>query len=195
MGASFKAFIFAFNAFRNNVFFNWGDNSGYGAEGTRFNLVNNYYKPGPASEDIRFFELWSKTGLPASQAFVSGNVMVGHDDLGADNRLGLKVKNQKKLKASDITARVNQTLNSRPFPIEPSQTLSAEEAYERLVISGDVGANKNASGQFRDSVDTRLLNEVRTGKPTSGTGLIDTELTVLAPGGWEAYQREFVTSH
>jgi hypothetical protein len=180
---------------RNNVFFNWGDNSGYGAEGTRFNLVNNYYKPGPASEDIRFFELWSKTGLPASQAFVSGNVMVGHDDLGADNRLGLKVKNQKKLKASDITARVNQTLNSRPFPIEPSQTLSAEEAYERLVISGDVGANKNASGQFRDSVDTRLLNEVRTGKPTSGTGLIDTELTVLAPGGWEAYQREFVTSH
>ena len=64
----------------------------------------------------------------------------------------------------------------------------------RLIIDGDVGANKNARGRFSDSVDTRLLSEIRNGKPTFGNGLIDSELSVLAPGGWAAYQQEF-TAH
>ena len=180
---------------RNNVFFNWGDNSGYGAEGTRFNLVNNYYKPGPASDDIRFFELWSKPGLPPTRAFISGNVMAGYEAMSADNKQGLTVKNQKKSSRSEVAAVFQSTLADHPFDIAPSDTLTAGDAYQRLIIDGDVGANKNAGGRFSDSVDTRLLSEIRTGQPGFGTGLIDSELTVLAPGGWAAYQQEFTAQN
>ena len=176
---------------RNNVFFNWGDNSGYGAEGARFNLVNNYYKPGPASEDLYFFEFWEDNQLPTTQAFVSGNVMAGHPGLGASSRNGIVLKNQKKMTAPQIESQFAERLTLTPFATEPSQTLSAEAAYQRLIVEGDVGANRNASGPFRDSVDTRLLAEIASGKPTFGTGLIDTELTVLAPGGWQSYASEF----
>ena len=40
---------------RNNVIYNWGDNSTYGGEGGHFNLVNNYYKKGPSSKDRKYF--------------------------------------------------------------------------------------------------------------------------------------------
>ncbi|MFB0515694.1 MAG: polysaccharide lyase family 1 protein, partial [Candidatus Neomarinimicrobiota bacterium] len=44
---------------RNNVIYNWGGNSAYGGKGGWYNLVNNYYKYGPASgPKNRIVEPW-----------------------------------------------------------------------------------------------------------------------------------------
>ncbi len=39
--------------FRNNVIFNWGANSIYGGENGKYNLINNYFKSGPAPQNIK----------------------------------------------------------------------------------------------------------------------------------------------
>ena len=176
---------------RNNVFYNWGDNSGYGAEGGKFNLINNFYKPGPASEAKHFFQFWAKPELPGTQAFIAGNEIDGRPDATENNRLGLSVKNQKKLSAEAVEAVYASTLVNIPFEQPDSTTLSPKEAYDLLIIKGDVGANRNAGGEFQDSVDTRLLSEIRRGEPTFGNGLINTEITVLSAGGWADYAKEF----
>ena len=38
---------------RCNVFYNWAGNGCYGGEGMHINIVNNYYKPGPATQKDR----------------------------------------------------------------------------------------------------------------------------------------------
>ncbi|MDC8829689.1 pectate lyase family protein [Alteromonas gilva] len=176
---------------RNNVIFNWGDNSGYGAEGSQFNLVNNYYIPGPASQDRYFFQFWSKPDVPEARAYVAGNVMITEPDFEQNNRRGLVVKNQKKLDDNAVNALLKSTLTEHPFATFESGTLSAYGAYQMLIERADVGANRNAKGAFQDSVDTRIINEISTRKPTHNNGLINSELTVLGPEGWANYAKEF----
>ncbi len=176
---------------RNNVFFNWGDNSGYGAEGGKFNLINNFYKPGPASEAKHFFQFWAKPELPGTKAYIAGNVMDGRPEVEGDNRLGLSVKNQKKMSAQAVDAVYSSTLVDQPFDLPDAATLSAQEAYELLIGEADVGASLNGHGEYQDSVDLRLIREVRQGQPTFGNGLINTEQTVLGEGDWAAYNLEF----
>ncbi|TPV57264.1 pectate lyase C [Aestuariibacter sp. GS-14] len=176
---------------RNNVFFNWGDNSGYGAEGGKFNLINNYYKPGPASEAEHFFQFWSSTDLPGTQAYVAGNVIHGKPEVESNNRLGLSVKNQNKMSQQEVEDVYSSALVNSPFEQPEGATLSANDAFDLLIVKADVGANQNAHGAFQDSVDMRLLNEVKRGEATFGNGLINTEHTVLGAGGWAAYALEF----
>ena len=97
--------------------------------------------------------------LPAS-IYVNGNFMVGRPEVCADNWKGVDAG--RSLEAS------------APFPAPQVQTQSAAEAFE-LVLR-----NAGATRPRRDSVDARVISNVR-----NGTGkIIDDEREV---GGWPAY--------
>lgn len=82
---------------RNNVIYNWGDNSAYGAEPAanyqpQYNLIGNVYKPGPATEDSKRDRIISPDpndfGM-FSQFFISGNYVFGAPEVSLDNWLGV----------------------------------------------------------------------------------------------------------
>ena len=60
----------------------------------------------------------------------------------------------------------------------PVATTSAAESYEAVL------ANAGATRPRRDPVDERIINEVRSGQPTFGNGIIKVPADV---GGWPAY--------
>ena len=97
---------------RNNVIYNWAGHGCYGLEGMNINIVNNYYKYGPAtkkaSAGVRY--RIAKIGLTRTEScissingtdtiwnawypkhhvwgkyFVDGNVVEGYDDVTKDN--------------------------------------------------------------------------------------------------------------
>lgn len=151
--------------FRNNVIYNWGSNSAYGGEMGKQNMVNNYYKSGPAtssSKKNRIIDISSAD----SEWFIDGNFVYGYPLISSDNWNG-GVQGESK------TA-IRATL---PFPHGDINTTSAEQAYEDVLLS--VGASKN-----RDALDSRIIGELESGKATYGgvygaaTGIIDSQSDV-----------------
>lgn len=71
----------------NNVIYNWTGEGAYAGEGGKYNLLNNYYKPGPASAaqgtHARFFTAYVDAGKDNQAAgiygrfYLSGNIMDG----------------------------------------------------------------------------------------------------------------------
>ncbi|MFA5328229.1 MAG: T9SS type A sorting domain-containing protein [Prolixibacteraceae bacterium] len=173
---------------RNNVFYNWGGNSGYAGEGGSYNFVNNYYKAGPAassSSRTRIFEPYPDNGGNEQAAgtygkfYVAGNVMTSSTTVTANNWLGITpnssfttlvpgfTKDDLKLDTELVTDNVT--------------THTAEMAYQKVLDY--VGASL-----VRDTVDKRIIHDARTGIPTitdggngSTNGIIDTQSAV---GGW-----------
>ena len=180
---------------RNNVIYNWAKNSAYGNEYGRFNLVNNLFKPGPATGPQRFFQINEPDGEVASlgQGHVSGNQMVGNTAMSANNMLGLEFKNHKHYDSTHLAQLIDQLFSVDAFTApelnlgEPE--FSARQSYQQLIISREVGANRNRQGHFADSVDKRILSEVAQGSATAGKGIIDSELQVI--NNWADYAAEF----
>jgi len=172
--------------FRNNVIYNWGDNSVYGGEEGYYNMVNNYYKPGPATKNKcanRILQLtqsffdprYNTDTLGAGKFYIKGNVVEGFPEVKKNNWLyGVQ--------GEDVTetAKAESKLR-KPVDHTKLKTQGATDAYH------DVLKYAGAS-LHRDAVDKRITEEARTGIELYGEtfhggrkGIIDSPEEV---GGW-----------
>jgi hypothetical protein len=145
-----------FADFRNNVIYNWGDNNVYAGEGGRYNIVNNYYKYGPATKASVKYRILNPfkapPKMPYGQFFVSGNFVDGSPAVTRHNWRGVVM--DKGTAADTVLAKAAAPFAAATISLQP-----APEAYG-LVLQ-QVGASLN-----RDAVDARIIREVqsRTGR-------------------------------
>jgi pectate lyase len=148
---------------RNNVHFNWGSRT-FDGKPSSINIVNNYFKPGPMSRLKVFARIDAPGAYPQvgiGKWYFSGNLYEGDEAISKDNKSG--------------TTGAQELIVADPNEFAPVKTVSAQEVFP-MVLAG-VGATLPK----RDSVDTRVIDEARTGKTTFGDG------TVMDPkdvGGW-----------
>jgi len=174
--------------FRNNVIYNWGANNAYAAEGGSYNLVNNYYKPGPASKTNKYFinpyADDGKNHQPAGifgKFYLKGNVMEGNRAITKNNESGVKMGSNFAELAPEVT--LNDLISNKEFSIPKPKTQSAKKAYQSVLKYAGCSL-------VRDVLDIRYVNETKTGTFTyngskgSTNGLIDNQNDV---GGWPEY--------
>jgi len=167
--------------YRNNVIYNWRGNSAYGGENGNYNIINNYYKPGPAtpvSKNKRIMEVSKESdlsyGVGYGKFFISGNYVQGNATVTTDNWNG----------GVDYASGVTQVMAKLNTAIsaEHDTEHTAEQAYD--VVLKYAGACLS-----RDAVDTRVVDEVKNGTTTySGSktgypGILDSQTDA---GGWPA---------
>ncbi|AXP81339.1 Arabinoxylan arabinofuranohydrolase precursor [Mariniflexile rhizosphaerae] len=170
--------------YRNNVVYNWGSNSTYGGEGGSFNLVNNYYKPGPATKSGVSTRIFSPNPQAAGAAlpegtwgmfYINGNYMNGSATVTNDNWSGVfpnpSTKDKEELKSTSV------------YTFGDITTHSATDAFTQVLAHA--GASLS-----RDAIDTRIVTETQNGTYThtgsngSTNGIIDSQGDV---GGWPTY--------
>ncbi len=161
--------------FRNNVIYNWRLRTMDGGDETSLiNVINNYYKPGPATNDNMravFARIeqrsmyspgsaWAEGGwYPKAQNrpgkwYVAGNIMEDNEELNNNNWAGMR--------GSERLARVNTPFEG--WPVAPHET--AEAAYQSVL------KHVGATLPKRDAVDKRVTEMVFSGKPMTETGII-----------------------
>lgn len=181
---------------RCNAIYNWKDNVTYGGEDGHFNIVNNYYKRGPASTDRKYFVdaygYYDKDGVRYADEYpvlyISGNVNTSHADLTAANDAssvywhnGASYGNYNTVQTAPLS--IVGPSGQKTF----TTTHTAADAFAR--ICGYAGASLS-----RDAVDNRACTDAQSGKATctdggngSKGGIIDTQSAV---GGWPEYSAD-----
>ncbi len=156
---------------RSCVFYNWGHRSCDGKP-LSINLVNNYYKPGPATQPnvkrrIAKIESADRMGYGCLW-HIDGNYVEGFPEITKDNWSGGV--------DFDEGTSVARNRQAKFFDVAPVTTQSAQKAYP-LVLR-----NAGCIAPYRDTQDSRIVKEVEEGKFTYGTnGIIDKPEDV---GGW-----------
>ena len=168
---------------RNNVFYNWAGNGCYGGEDQHVNIVNNYYKPGPATpKDTPVGHRILKPEAGRSKldhkvyghVYADGNIMEGYPAITEDNWAGgIQIETQPNTDGYTENMRSN-----RPFEMPYIRITSAHDAYDFVL------KNAGANIPCRDIVDERIVEEVRTGVPYYDKKMAkdaNGDLTGLAP--------------
>ena len=179
---------FDFN-FVNNVIFNWQHRTLDGGDyRSRKNTINNYYKPGPAPREGVIQRRIGRIQPGPDRAdnmlgrpqhwYVHGNVVHGFPEVTANNWNGGVHYDDWGYIPED---RLPFIKSEDPFPMSPIPIHTADRALELVLQHG------GASLPRRDSVDTRIMEEVRTGEVTykKGDGIIS---DISQVGGFPEYK-------
>jgi len=163
---------------RNNIIYNWGDKAGYGAEnGAEVNIINNYYKSGPATPDdktsnknkrARIFEYsvgqkyqkdWS------GKVYANGNFIYTDDSDSNGAKQAAAAVNANNYqpetgvypdpKFPDMIKEDLKEPNLTYYNDYPIVTTDAQTAY------GYVLENAGATLPKRDKVDERIIKNVK----------------------------------
>lgn len=152
--------------FVNNVLFNYRHRTIDGGDHRSFfNIINNYFKPGPGTPDgpvaYRLLKPESERSKTVfdhfGKAYVIGNFVEGFPQVSEDNWLG-GVQPDSKAELSSVLPNIRA---DQPFSHAPLDIQDAQSAYARVL------AKAGATLPVRDSVDQRVIDMVRTGKVTS----------------------------
>ncbi len=143
--------------FSNNVIYNWGGNNVYAGEGGHYNIINNYYKPGPSTSKKsldHFATPYRRKDIPFGQWHVQGNVMEGDEALSDNNWAGVH------LNEPLPDDKFDNVVMPTAFPFEPISLQNAKQAYD------DVLNRSGCTLPSRDTLDLRIIDDVRnrTGK-------------------------------
>lgn len=157
--------------FANNVMFNWVHRSIDGGDYTAmYNIINNYFKPGPLTplgQPISYRILKPESGrskLPYvvfGRAYVEGNIIEGNNKVTKNNWDGgvqVEGKDGELMSYEKSQTYFAAMRMKKPMPMPPITILPTQQAYE-FVLN-----NAGASLPKRDAVDSRIVEQVRTGK-------------------------------
>ncbi len=158
--------------FYNNVVYNWVHRSIDGGDyQATYNIVNNYFKPGPATplnEPISYRLLKPESGrsklsyVVFGRAHVEGNMVEGNPKVSADNWDGgvqLENKAGNLMPYAEAQSYFAKMRVSESFPHANFPVMSAKESYAFVL------KNAGATLPKRDPVDQRIVQEVKNGKP------------------------------
>lgn len=137
--------------FRNNVIYNWGHNNVYAGEGGTYNIVNNYYRPGPDTKTTvktRIANPWNKPpSIPFGKYYIDGNYMEDANDITDNNWKGI-------VPEKGMPGDIQVMKMDKPLSVVKVTTQSAKEAYSMVM--------KYAGASYkRDTLDERIINDVR----------------------------------
>ena len=188
--------------FVNNVLFNWRHRTVDGGDkDSAYNIINNYYKPGPAVNPgpiaYRVFEPSATQKKPElisyfGKAYVAGNVVAGNAVVTKDNwNGGVQFANGGSKDDPDTSATaatkalIEKVRVDKAFPMATVTTTSAKDAYKTIL------ENVGATLPHRDPVDLRIVKAVKTGKvwsqgekitPTPMKGLVKNDVGIAGDG-------------
>jgi hypothetical protein len=150
--------------FVNNVVYNWVHRSCDGGDyRAMFNMINNYYKPGPLTpvdRPIGYRIVKPEAGLSRNavkqygRVYAAGNIVEGNEKVTKDNWAG-GVQIEDLNGCGEYEAAIRSKV---PFDMPYVKMLSAQGAYDFVLD------NAGATVPCRDIVDQRIIDEVRTGK-------------------------------
>ncbi len=160
--------------FANNVIFNWryrtidgGDHRSF------FTIINNYFKPGPATSTTeasgwRILRPEPRRAKPPvddfGKAYVTGNIVEGNARVSADNwDGGVQIRTTADGNAEETLTTIRA---EKPYPHAWLELLPADDAFAYVL------ANAGATLPRRDAVDERVIASVRTGRTTYEKGII-----------------------
>ncbi|GAA5095080.1 pectate lyase [Chryseobacterium ginsengisoli] len=170
--------------FRNNVIYNWGHNNIYGGEGMNVNIVNNYYKPGPATMTKQRIVAIDKNERPETEVYniwgkyyINGNVIEGNPEISKDNwtkGVFAQMKPSYNLTDKDKNGiKINESHDIQ----NNVKTDYPKDAYDKILQIG-------GASLVRDAVDLHVLKDVKNGSFTykgskgSTNGIIDSQKDV-----------------